>query len=175
MELLKKIAKELLRLLQISLILTYISLEELVWERFAKPVYRYIKYLKLFEKLESILSKTNRYVVLTIFIISLGIGEGFGLLSPIVAIKGYPILAILIYGLKLIVAAFAFWIFNTQKELLLSFKWVNYLYQKTVFVIDWIKATQVYKDVVIKAKRVKLFIKVKYIEIKNYILNRFWR
>jgi len=175
MKLLKSIAKELLRILQISLILTYITLEEFVWERFARPVYRYIKYIKFFESLETLLSTSNRYIVLSIFIISLVIGEGFGLLSPIIAIKGYPIIAIFVYGLKLIVAAFAFWVFNTQKELLLSFKWLNYLYKKIVLLMDWIKSTQIYKDVVIKAKKIKLFIKVKYIEIKNYIANRFWR
>ncbi len=175
MELLKKTLKELFRLLQISLILTYISLEEVVWERFAQPIYRYIKYLKPFEKLEQLLAKSNRYVVLLIFIISLVVGEGFGLLSPIVAIWGYPFLAIVVYGLKLVVVAFAFWVFNTQKELLLSFKWLNYLYKKILAIIDWIKATQVYKDVVSRVKKIKLYIKVKYIEIKNYIANRFWR
>ncbi len=175
MKLLQNIAKELIRLFQISLILLYISLEEIVWERFAKPLYRYLKYLKLFEKLAFILSRTNKYVVLSIFIISLVIGEGLGLLSPIIALKGYPFLAIVVYGLKLLVAAFAFWIFNTQKELLLSFKWLRYLYKKTLFVIEWIKATQIYKDVIIKAQKIKLFIKIKYIEIKNYIANRFWR
>lgn len=175
MKLIKKLLKELLRLIQISLILLYISLEELVWERFAEPIYKYIKYLKPFEKLEEFLAKTNKYVVLSLFILTLVIGEGFGLLSPIVAIKGYPLLGILVYGLKLIVVAFAFWIFNTQKELLLSFKWLNYLYQKIIYFADWIKSTQIYKDVVTKAKKIKIFLKSKYIEIKNYLANRFWR
>ena len=175
MELLKKIAKELILLLQISFILIYLTLEELVWERFAEPIFRYIKYLKPFEKLEALLSKTNRYTVLVLFIISLVVGEGFGVLSPIIALKGYPIVAILVYGFKLIIAAFAFWILNTQKEKLLSFVWFRYLYNKTLYFINWLKATQVYKDVIAKIKRVKTYLKLKYIDLKNYIANRFLR
>ena len=175
MQFLKKLLKKLLFYIQITLILIYVTLEELVWERFAEPIFKYIKYLKPFEKLEQILSKTNRYVVLFIFIVLLVLGEGLGLLSPIIAIKGYPIFAISIYAFKLLIVAFAFWIFNTQKELLLSFKFVAYLYDKLMLLIEWIKSTEVYKYTKELIHRVKITIKVKYRNIKNYILNRFWR
>ncbi len=174
MDSLRKLLKKLFFPIQLLFVLIYVIFEELVWERFAEPIYRYIKYLKPFEKLESILSKSNKYVVLTVFIISLVIGEGMGVASPIVALKGYPVLAIIVYGLKLVIAAFAFWVFNTQKELLLSFAWLNYLYQKTMFAFNWVKETEIYKSVIKSAKRVKLYIKIKYTDFKNYILNRFW-
>ncbi len=175
MEIIKNLLKKLLFLLQITLIVTYITFEELVWERFAKPIFRYIKYLKVFEKLEQLLSKTNKYVVLLVFIVSLIIGEGLGVLTPIIALKGYPILAVVVYSLKLLIAAFAFWVFNTQKKLLLSFKFVAYLYEKLMLLIDWIKSTYVYNYTKELIHRVKIYIKVKYRNIKNYILNRFWR
>ena len=119
MEKFQTIVKKILFFLSSLLILIYLLLEELVWERFAQPLFRYIKYLRPFEKLEEVLAKSNKYVVLTLFTFSLIIGEGFGVLSPIIALKGYPILAIVFYGLKIVVAAFAFWVFNTQKKLLL--------------------------------------------------------
>ena len=175
MEILKNLLKKLLFLIQITLILIYVTLEELVWERFAEPIFKYIKYLKPFEKLEQLLNKSNRYVVLILFIVLLVVGEGLGLLTPIIALKGYPILAIALYTFKLIIVAFAFWVFNTQKKLLLSFKFVAYLYEKLMLLIDWIKSTYVYiytKELIYK---IKIYIKVKYRNIKNYILNRFWR
>ena len=175
MGILNSLLKKLLFFIQITLILIYVTLEELVWERFAEPIFRYIKYLKPFEKLEQLLSRTNRYVVLIVFIISLAIGEGLGLVTPIIALKGYPILAIIVYAFKLLVAAFAFWVFNTQKELLLSFKFVAYLYEKLMLLIDWIKSTYAYNYTKELIHRVKITIKVKYRNIKNYILNRFWR
>jgi len=175
MDILKKLLRKLLFYIQALFVLLYLIFEELVWERFAEPIFRYIKYLKPLEKLEQLLKHSNEYIVLTVFIISLAIGEGLGLLTPIIAIKGYPILAIIIYGFKLIIAAFAFWIFNTQKELLLSFKWLAYLYAKIIFIVEWIKQTQVYKSVTQTLKKIKIYLKVKYVGFKNYILNRFWR
>ncbi len=175
MELLKKLLKKLKLFLETSFVILYIVLEELIWERFAQPIYRYIKYLKPFEKLENILAKSNKYVVLTVFIISLVVGEGMGVISPIIALKGFPVLALIVYGLKIVIAAFAFWVFNSQKKLLLSFSWINYLYEKIMLFAEWIKQTQIYITVINNAKKIKIYLKLKYIEFKNYILNRFWR
>ena len=175
MEIIKNLLKKLLFLLQITLILIYVTLEELVWERFAEPIFRYIKYLKPFEKLEQILSNSNRYIVLILFIVMLVVGEGLGLLTPIIALKGYPILAMVLYAFKLLIVAFAFWVFNTQKRLLLSFKFVAYFYEKLMLLIDWLKSTYVYIYTKELIHKIKIYIKVKYRNIKNYILNRFWR
>jgi len=175
MEIINKLLQKLLFYIQATLVLIFLIFEELVWERFAEPIYRYIKYLKPFEKLENILKNTNRYVVLTLFIISLVIGEGLGLLTPIIALKGYPILAAIVYIGKLLIAAFAFWVFGTQKKTLLSFKWIAYSYEKIMLAVNWIKSTEVYKSVLSTVKRVKIYLKVKYRNFKNYMLNRFWR
>ena len=175
MEIINKLLQKLLFYIQATLVLIFLIFEELVWERFAEPIYRYIKYLKPFEKLENILKNTNRYVVLTLFIISLVIGEGLGLLTPIIALKGYPVLAVVVYIGKLLIAAFAFWVFGTQKKTLLSFKWIAYSYEKIMLAVNWIKSTEVYKSVLSTVKRVKIYLKVKYRNFKNYMLNRFWR
>ncbi len=173
MEKLQTILQKLLFFIYSFLILLYLLLEEFVWERFAKPLFRYIKYLKPFEKLETLLAQSNKYIVLFVFTFSLIIGEGFGILSPIIALKGYPFLGIIFYGLKLIVAAFAFWVFNTQKELLLSFPWLKFLYDKVVLFTEWIKSTKVYIKVKQELKNLKIFLKDKIRIIKNYWLRYF--
>jgi len=175
MEILNNLLKKLLFLIQITLIVLYVTFEEFVWERFAKPLFRYLKYLKLFEKFEELLHQTNRYVILILFVISLAIGEGLGLLSPIIVLKGYPLLAIVVYIFKLIIAAFAFWVFNTQKESLLSFKIVAYLYEKVMLLVDWIQGTYVYQYTKRLLLKVKIAIKMRYRNFKNYLFNRFWR
>ena len=173
MEKFQTIVKKILFFLSSLLILIYLLLEELVWERFAQPLFRYIKYLRPFEKLEEVLAKSNKYVVLTLFTFSLIIGEGFGVLSPIIALKGYPILAIVFYGLKIVVAAFAFWVFNTQKKLLLSFAWLKFFYDKIVLFTEWIKSTEVYIKVKQLFIRLKLFLKEKIRKIKAFWQNYF--
>ncbi len=173
MEKFQTIVKKILFFLSSLLILIYLLLEELVWERFAQPLFRYIKYLRPFEKLEELLAKSNKYVVLTLFTFSLIIGEGFGVLSPIIALKGYPILAIVFYGLKIVVAAFAFWVFNTQKKLLLSFTWLKFFYDKIVLFTEWIKSTEVYIKVKQLFIRLKLFLKEKIRKIKAFWRNYF--
>lgn len=175
MKTLKNILHKLLYLVQLFLILIYIVLEELIWEQFAKPIFRYLKYLQLFAKLEHFLSRQNRYFILAFFLIIVVITELMGVATPIIALQGYIIAAILLYALKLLLAAFAFWMLNTQKGKLLSFKWFAYLYEKVITIKDAIENSPIYKAVVLRAKRVKIFIKLKIREFKNYLLNRFWR
>ena len=175
MKLLKEILNKLLFYFQFVLIFFYVVLEELVWERFAEPIYKYIKYLKPFEKLEIFLSKQNRYFLIFLFLISLIVGEGLGLLTPIVMVKGYVVVGIVIYGLKLLIAAFAFWVFNTQKEKLLTFAIINYGYEKIIYLKNLIQNSTVYIIFIQKYKKLKEYLKIKFINIKNFIINRFWR
>jgi len=46
MDILKKLLRKLLFYIQALFVLLYLIFEELVWERFAEPIFRYIKYLK---------------------------------------------------------------------------------------------------------------------------------
>jgi len=174
MKIINNFLQKLFFYIQTILILFFLIFEELTWERFAKPIFRYIKYLKPFEKLEKILNNTNKYIVLILFIVSLLIGECLSLLSPIVLLEGYTLLAIVIYIIKLLITAFAFWIFTTQKNVLLSFDWLAYMYKNIILIVDWIKTTEVYKSVIYTAKRVKVYLKLRYRNFKNYMLTRFW-
>ncbi len=155
----KKILSKIFKIFQVIFILLYLILEELVWERFAQPIFNYIKNLRLFEKLTLILNKTNRYIILVIFLGSFVIGELFGILSPIVMVKGFLILGVLFYIFKLLIVAFALWLFNTQREKLTTFWIINYGYDKIVKFTKWIKSTQIFITVTQKLKIIKKEIK----------------
>ncbi len=175
MQTVKSLLQKLLFLIQLFLILLYIVFEELIWEQFAKPLFRYLKYLRIFERLEQFLSQQNRYIILLFFLVILVFAELMGILSPIIALQGFILLAIVLYGAKLLLAAFAFWVLNTQKSKLLSFGWFAYLYKKVLSIKEHIESSAMYRSVLVQIKRVKVYIKLKYVNFKHTILNRFWR
>jgi hypothetical protein len=169
-----KLLKKLFFYIQVILISLYLILEEIVWDRFAQPIFRYIKYLKLFQKLEKLLNRANRYVILILFLLPFVIGELFGILSPIVAVQGYVILGVIFYALKLIIVAFAFWLFKVEQEKLLSFKIINYSYQKIVQFTSWIKTTQAFITIKKFIQKAKVWIKLKVANLKLFI-NRYFK
>lgn len=175
MNLLKKLLHDLLFLLQFLLIIVYIVLEELIWEQFAKPLFRYLKYLKILERFECFLQKQNRYVILFLFLFLLVIEELMGLITPVVIIKGFILLAAAIYIVKILLAALAFWVLNTQKETLLSFWWFALLYKKVLFFSQWLKSTSVYKQAIKAYTKAKLYLKLEFVSLRNYLRNRFGR
>ncbi len=175
MNIVQNILLKLLYLLQVFLVLIYIVLEELIWEQFAKRIFRYLKYLKLFERLEEFLSHQNRYTILFLFLIILVIAEFMGIATPIIMLKGHILLAVLVYGVKLLLAAFAFWMLNTQKSKLLSFAWFAYLYKQVIAIKERIVTSEIYKSVLVQIRKIKTYFKIKYIEFKNFLLNRLWR
>jgi len=166
--------KRIFLLFQASLILLYLILEELVWNNIAKPIQNYIKQLNIAQKVEHFLNRQNRYIVLTIFLLMFVIGEGLGLVTPVFLAKGLAFMAVVMYGFKIVLATFAFWIFNTQKKALLSFAFIDYSYKKIVYYIDKIKASELYKNIVKKLKVIKSLLKEKFIYIKNYLKERFF-
>ncbi len=170
-----KVLKRLFFYTQVVLIALYLIFEEIVWDRFAKPLFRYIKYLKLFQKLEALLNRANRYVILALFLLPFVIGELLGILSPIVAVKGYVILGVILYVLKLLIVAFAFWLFKVEQEKLLSFKFVNYSYQKILQFTNWIKTTQAFKTIKRLIEKAKVWVKLQYANLKRVIRRYFIR
>ena len=165
----KKIIKKLFTATQVIFITLYIIFEELVWERFAEPIFKYIKHLNLFKKLESYLHNKNRYIILILFILPFLLGELIGLLSPIIALKGYILLGVALYALKLIIVAFAFWLFNVEQKKLLSFKIIDFSYKKIKELSSWVKSSKTFIFLKQKAIQTKLFIKIFARNIKNRI------
>jgi hypothetical protein len=164
-----RILKRAFFILQVIAISIYLVFEELIWDRFAQPIFKYIKHLRFFKRLEIILNGANRYVVLALFILPFIVGEALGIMSPIVALKGYVLLGIVLYILKLLIVAFAFWLFNIQKEKLLSFSVIKYCYDKIVEFTTWVKTTDAFKTISKIVQKSKTWLKIRYANLKTFI------
>ena len=158
MALFKKIYSPILVFIESFLILTYILFEELVWERFARPVTKLVS--KVFkEKAVSIVQKSNRYVILGLFLFLLLLAEALGIAAGAIFIYGYAATGIALYLLKILFAGIAFWFLGVAKEKLFSI----YVFKKSYDFVTRIKKaienSVYYKNV--KAKIAVLKTKIK--------------
>ena len=159
MEFLKQIAERLLLVLQFILVFIFILFEEIIWEGIAKPIYKKIESLHITQKLEIKIHHTNRYVLLIIFLLLLLGVEGAGLLAGAFFVQGKLLLGLLLYVIKIPIAAFVFWLFKAAKHKLLSFDWFNWAYNKLMDGIDWLKERKTYKEAMEKLKKIKVKLK----------------
>lgn len=120
------------------LVIGFIIFEELIWDVFTKPVIKYLKSIKVFESLKDTFLEMNRYALLSVFILILMVAQGLGVLSGLMVINGDPLFGILIYALKIPVAAFVFWLFDLTRDRLLSFSWLKKSYEYTMHLVDQI-------------------------------------
>jgi hypothetical protein len=169
-------------LVQLVLVVIFIVFEEIIWEGFAKPIYIFIHELRLLQKLQEKLQSVNRYVILILFMLLLIGVEAAGVTAGIMAVKGMVLSAVLLYALKIPIAAFTFWLFRATEEKLLSFGWFKYLYEKIVAFFAWIKSRKIYQSTISMSRelkgKTKLFIKQfkqNYLSGENTISKRFKR
>jgi len=177
---LKKILNRIILLIQLILVLIFIVFEEIIWEGLAKPIYIFIYDLHILQTLQKKLTTVNRYTILSIFMILLISVEGAGIIAGIMAVKGMVVTAMLLYILKIPIAAFTFWLFRATESKLLSFGWFKYSYEKLINTFSWIKEREIYKKTLKTSKELKksikqtiLFIKKNYITGDNSLSKRF--
>jgi len=180
--LLRKIINKAVMLVQLVLVVGFIVFEEIIWEGFAKPIYTFIHELHILQTLQTKLKSVNRYVILTLFVILLVGVEAAGVTAGIMAVKGMVFSAILLYALKLPIAAFTFWLFRVTEEKLLSFVWFKWSYEKVVLLFEWIKSKEIYQSTIRIMKKMKKDIKSfirdfkqNYLSGENTIAKRFKR
>ena len=142
-------------LVQLVLVVIFIVFEEIVWEGFAKPIYIFIHELHVLQKLQARLQSINRYVILVLFVVLLIGVEIAGITAGVMAVNGMVISAMLLYALKIPIAAFTFWLFRATEEKLLSFAWFKYLYEKVLAFFAWIKSREIYQSTVKMMKELK--------------------
>ena len=157
-----KIINTLTHYLFVLLVLGYIFYEELVWERFAQPIVRYVQSLKVLQKLEVFLQSVNGGVVLFVFLVLFTGAEVLGLYAGVLLLQGKVILWVLLYASRVPIVAFAFWLFRVTKPKLMAFSWFEKSYNFLMRAIDWVKATDTYKAIKTKATEVKAYIKKNY-------------
>ncbi|HIG64597.1 MAG TPA: hypothetical protein EYQ43_03320 [Methyloprofundus sp.] len=131
-----KTQKFVAKALESILVIGYILFEELVWNIFAKPIFSYIKSLVVLEPLKQKFLTMHRYLLLTVFIGILVLAESMGLLAGLWFLEGYFISGILVYVLKIPVAAFTFWLFDLTKAQLMTFAWLEIAYEWIMGMID---------------------------------------
>ena len=166
------------------LVFVYIIFEELIWDRLAKPVFSYISNLELFRDLEPKIMALNSYLILFIFLIPFIIVELLGIYAGILFISGNILLGLLVYVLKIPIAVVIFWFFNITKDVLLQFRWLNFIYKNLILIIEKIKHCRIYvmiqdKTSIVKDEIKKIFFtskidfKEKVIEIYKLLKDKF--
>jgi len=141
---LQKIGQRVLLAIEFILVFLFILFEEIIWEGLAQPIYYKIQSLEILQKLQIYIDRTNRYIVLTIFVVLLLSVEGAGVVAGIFFVQGKIIFGSLLYAGKIPIAGFTFWLFRVSKSKLLSFSWFSFAYHKLMSGIDWLKSTDIY-------------------------------
>ncbi len=157
------------------IVLGYIAFEEIVWERLAQPIVRYIQSFNVLKRLEVFLQGVNGTVILIVFIILFVIVELQGIYAGTLLLRGKILLWALIYAGKIPIAAFTFWLFRVTKPKLMAFPWFEKTYSTVMGWIDWLKATDVYKNIKSKAVEIKTYIKKNYMREGDSIRKKFQR
>lgn len=167
MNFLQKIAQRLLLVLQFILVFLFILFEEIIWEGIAKPIYNKIESLHITQRVERSIKETNRYLLLFIFLVLLLGVEGAGLLAGAFFVQGKILFGLMLYIIKIPIAAFVFWLFKASKKKLLSFHWFNWAYNKLMNGIAWLKEREIYQETMRKMHDLKLKIKTLLRRIKE--------
>lgn len=164
--------KKILNIFLIVLVFIYIIFEELIWEKFAKPIITLISSLQLFQNLIPKILALNSYFILIFFISIFVIVELIGIYAGVLFISGHIISAIFIYVLKIPIAAFIFWFFNIVKPKLLEFRWFEFIYNYIILIISKIKNSSIYIMIKEKAYMLKKSLKEKIFSTRSVLKSK---
>ena len=159
--------KKILNIILIILVFIYIIFEELVWEKFAKPLINLISKLQLFTNFIPKILALNSYLILIFFVSTFIVVELIGIYAGLLFVSGHMTIAIVIYVLKVPVAAFIFWFFSIVKHKLLEFKWFEVTYNSLMSLISKIKNSSIYIAIKEKANELKKSIKEKFFSTRS--------
>ncbi len=151
----KKLLYRITLPLQYLLVFLFIVFEEFIWEGIAVPVGEYLRSLRLLQALEHVVRRMNRYLILVLFVLLFGGVELAGVTAGVLVVQGMVLSGLLLYGLKIPIAAFTFWLFGVSREKLLSFPWFHWTYERILTLFDWFKATDVYRHSMRALRNVK--------------------
>lgn len=149
------------------LVFVYIIFEELVWETIAKPIYEFVHALKILQKVEVLIHQLHRLVLLILFLILFIKVELLGITAVALLAKGKVYSGVLLYLGKIPVGAFTFWLFRISKDKLMTFGWFKTLYDFIMYLIDKIKASQIYREIKTKSAAIKQVTKEKITTFKT--------
>lgn len=151
--------RKLVNALLTVLVLIYLILEELVWERIAEPIYGFIRGLKILHKLETVILRLNRYALLIFFLALFIAVEFLGIIAIGLFAQGQVLIATIIYAGKIPIAAFTFWVFKIAQDKLMTFVWFKFCYEWLLAQLHKIKTSVIYLKIKAKTVGVKFWFK----------------
>jgi hypothetical protein len=147
--------KLLKRIALYPLVILYILFEELVYNAVILPVSDRIKSLQVIQRLNALLARFGRYAILITFVLLFVASEGLGATALVMLAQGLVLIGVGLYVVKTLLGIYAFVILHHHKETLFSFGWFAYTYGKIVAVLDVIKSSSAYLEVIAIAHQVK--------------------
>jgi hypothetical protein len=156
---LKTLFRKILNIFLTALVLIYLILDELIWERIAEPIYKFLHGLKILHKLEIAIAGLNRYAVLVLFLVLFVAVEGLGIVSIGLFAQGLIVPATILYAGKIPITAFTFWMFKITQDKLLTFGWFKMCYEWLLSVIHKIKTSKAYLNIKTKTVNIKNWLK----------------
>lgn len=133
--------------LEYCFIAGFIIFEELIWNVLAKPLINWLNKLKVFEKMRQSFLIMSPNLVLFVFIVIFLVTEILGLLSGLTVVSGRVLWGVLIYLMKVPVAAFTFWLFDLTKPKLMTFDWLKSVYDMLMRWKDIIEDSDMYRNI----------------------------
>lgn len=149
------------------LIFIYIIFEELIWERIAKPITKYIHSFKIFQSIEVLILKLHVYIILVLFLVLLAIAEVLGIMAFALIGKGLVASGVILYISKIPLVSLTFWLFKISKDNLLTIKWFNSIYTMIIKILDMINGSKYYVNTMEIVHNIKVFIKDFYKDKNN--------
>ncbi len=154
-----RITQRLINLFLLFLVLIFILFEEIVWEGIAAPIYRRVHALRILQKLEVFLLRMPGWFIVLFFVAMLLSVEILGIYAGAMFVSGHLLFGATLYGAKIPIAAFTFWMFRVTEEKLMRFGWFRYLYETVMRIVDNIKSLEIYRKTLTKAKVWKRYLK----------------
>ena len=143
----RRTVKRLGTLLLTIIVFNYILFEEIVWESIARPIITYLQELRIVQRAEAHIRGYNRYIILLLFLSLFLFVELLGIAAGALFLSGNFLFGLLLYFFKIPIAMFTFWLFRITESKLMKFRWFAYLYNRLIWLIEKMKATEVYRQV----------------------------
>ncbi|HFD12659.1 MAG TPA: hypothetical protein ENJ32_09350, partial [Crenotrichaceae bacterium] len=128
------------------LVAGFIVFEELIWNVLAQPIIDRLNHHAIFVKLRRMFLVMNRHLLLIVFALIFILTEILGVASGLIIVSGDLDFGILIYLLKVPLAAFTFWLFELTKQTLLTFNWLKAAYHHVMHWKAIIVSTSMYQS-----------------------------
>ena len=165
----KKLLYKITLPIQYLLVFLFIVFEEFIWEGIAVPVGEYLRSLRLLQALERAVRRMNRYLILVLFVLLFGGVELAGVTAGVLIVQGMLLPGFLLYGLKIPIAAFTFWLFGVSREQLLSFAWFAWAYEKILAFLAWLKSREIYRKSMAAVHRLKADLRRIWQKVKAFL------